>query len=369
MNILHVASGDLWAGAEVQLFHLANALDNIEEINLFVALLNHGQLEAKLIEKGIKVMVFDETQLSPLQIFRKLKAFSIQVKPNIIHSHRIKENILSGLVAKFVGCKNIRTVHGDTETRKTGFSLRANFLFFLDKFFSRYFQHKIIAVSDELASKLTQRYQLDKITTINNSINIDYVVQKSKEVINFNFQSEKIKIGFIGRFVPVKRVELFYEIAKQVVLANDKIDFYMLGDGPLFDEIKSTTERDKLSHRIHLLGFVENSAPYLKQLDYLMFTSKHEGLPMTLLEAMALETAIISTDLTTIKSILRGNECGYFFENEQPRDMANYINQLTQDKALTCKKVQAAKNILEQNYSLKINLNKYIDVYRQALGF
>jgi glycosyltransferase involved in cell wall biosynthesis len=115
------------------------------------------------------------------------------------------------------------------------------------------------------------------------------------------------------------------------------------------------------------VGFVENSAPYLKKLDYLLFTSKHEGLPMTLLESMALETVVISTNLPTIKSVLNGDECGFFPESEVPEAMATSINQLVKDNSLKQKKAKAAKDILNRDYSLKTNIKKYLAVYQQLL--
>lgn len=367
MNIIQLASGDLWAGAEVQLFHLACALDSIEEIQLSVVLLNRGQLADKLIEKGVKVLVLDEAQLSSWAILKQLKEYAAQFKPNIIHTHRTKENILGGLVAKFVGCKNVRTLHGDSEGARSLLSFRANILFSLDRIFARLFQHKIIAVSEELNKKISQRYQKSKVLTINNSINVDYVLEKSNEEIDLDFSKNEISIGFVGRFVPVKRVDLFYQIAKETAGINHTINFYMIGDGPLFDKIRNLIKQDSLEHRIHLVGFVENSAPYLKQLDYLLFTSEHEGLPMTLLESMALETVVISTHLPSIKSILKGDECGFFPESEDPKLVAEYIDKLTQDKTLRNKKALGAKNILKQDYSLESNLQKYLSLYQKLL--
>jgi len=72
MKVMHIASGDLWAGAEVQLFHLARSLVKEKDIQLLVVLLNHGQLERELINQGISVTVFDEEQVSGFSIFKSI---------------------------------------------------------------------------------------------------------------------------------------------------------------------------------------------------------------------------------------------------------------------------------------------------------
>ena len=68
VRVLHIASGDLWAGAEVQLFTLAKALKDNTNTIVDIVLLNYGTLEKKLLGKGINVIVFDETKLSSLAI-------------------------------------------------------------------------------------------------------------------------------------------------------------------------------------------------------------------------------------------------------------------------------------------------------------
>ena len=71
IRVLHIASGDLWAGAEVQLFTLAKALKNNTNTIVEIILLNHGVLEKKLLSIGINVIVLDESKLNSLVILQK----------------------------------------------------------------------------------------------------------------------------------------------------------------------------------------------------------------------------------------------------------------------------------------------------------
>lgn len=368
---MHVASGDLWAGAEVQLFHLATALNNDEDVSLVVILLNHGQLERQLIEKGVSVRVFDESTYSTLNIFHKIKSVANELQVDVIHSHREKENVLVSVIAKIIGCHSVRTVHGDSEFGASLFDFRQHLIYLINKFCGSYLQDKIISVSGELTDKLSRTFGADKLVTINNSVNVDYINKRSQEPIDTTIVTEsRINIGFVGRFVPVKRVSFYYEVAKRVITLLPKADihFYMIGDGPLFNEINSKVECEQLSHRIHLLGFVENSAPYIKQLSYLMFTSEHEGLPMTLLEAMALETPVISTNLPSLKNVLNGNHGGYFHDSENPDEFADFVANLIQyyDKSIV--KAKLAKSILNNEYALAANINKYVELYKNILS-
>ncbi len=116
LKVVHVASGDLWAGAEVQLFSLAIQLQRLPSIELYICLLNYGQLYDKLTNSGVRVSVFNEQKLSTLgigiQLYRTLRQF----KPDILHTHRLKENIIGSVVAIFLGnTPSLRTVHGAPE--------------------------------------------------------------------------------------------------------------------------------------------------------------------------------------------------------------------------------------------------------------
>lgn len=369
MKIIHIASGDLWAGAEVQLYHLATELVKISDITLLVVLLNHGQLEQKLIAKGISVKVINESKLSFLQIVSEFKSIAQSFSVEIIHSHRIKENIIGGIVAMICKCKNIRTIHGDIEQTDTSWSLRAFALKVGDRFFAHFVQDKIIAVSDELYRKLAERYNSNKIVAINNSINVDYIIDSAKQPIDTNINSKNINIGFVGRFVHVKRVKLFYQIAKEVIRKNTDLNvhFHMIGDGPELDDIKASVLEDNVDEKIHLIGFVENSAPYIKRLDYLMFTSKHEGLPMVLLESMALETAVISTNLSTVRTVLQNELAGYFPDSEDYKIFAERVSQIIREPNIKLIKSQEAKKILESQFALSTNIDKYVQLYKDTL--
>ena len=115
-RVLHLASGDLWAGAEAQLFTLVTTLHHSLRVPVSVVLFNHGTLEYRLRNAGIEVLVLDESRLNSLQILRKLMRIIPQYHPDIIHTHGFKQNILASLATLFSGnTPSLRTVHGAAE--------------------------------------------------------------------------------------------------------------------------------------------------------------------------------------------------------------------------------------------------------------
>ena len=83
--MLQVASGDLWAGAEVQLFNLCEQLQGSDPVTLDVVLLNEGELAGHLREIGVTVTVLDETSMSFWALYTALVTHCQELRPDIIH--------------------------------------------------------------------------------------------------------------------------------------------------------------------------------------------------------------------------------------------------------------------------------------------
>jgi len=371
MKIIQFSSGDLWAGAEVQLYHMVCSMNNLEDIDLTVILLNHGQLEKKLIRQNIKVVVLDESQFNSIKIFFMFKALVKELKPDLIHTHRTKENILGGIAAFVSGCKSVRTVHGANEFKVSLYNIKAFSYALADKLVGRFLQNRIIVVSDELKCKLSNEYPVTHLTVIKNSVSAKYIEDQATARLDSISEPDQLNVCFIGRFVPVKRIDLFYNVAKEVIKSRKglNVHFHMIGDGPLWRDYHNRVSTDNLESRIHLTGFVKNTAPYLKKMDLLLFTSDHEGLPMTLLEAMILGVPVLArNNLKTIRQVLREGECGYIKSFDNIKAAAVSLVDILTDNIDREKKVELAKKTIHTEYLIEKNIKLYIKLYRETLA-
>ena len=89
IHVLHIASGDLWAGAEVMLYTLAKTLYKELNTQVSIVLLNHGILEQRLRNCGVSVNVLDESRLSSFQILQQLNKIIDDFKPVSMYYVRI----------------------------------------------------------------------------------------------------------------------------------------------------------------------------------------------------------------------------------------------------------------------------------------
>lgn len=367
LMVVHIASGDLWAGAEVQLFNLAKELNTKNNLNLHIILLNHGLLEEKLLAENICITVLDETKLNSLVIsFRIIKLFYL-LKPDIIHTHRLKENIMGGISSLFQWkSKSVRTVHGLQEFNIPRWKLHKYLVYKLDMLIGRYIQKRIIGVSDNMLNTLASLYTHKKINIIQNGLNYQDTIKSANEPVSFPDDAGSINIALVGRFVPVKRIDLFIDIARMLCdKYQEQYQFYIFGDGPLYKQYQAKIAEYNLDGNIHLMGFTSNILKYLKQMDLLLITSDHEGLPMNLLEAISLKVSIISHAVGAIPNVLDNGKCGTLIKSQDASEYFREIVNYTKNKDSFKLKADLAFERLTQLYDVGTTTQHYINIYNE----
>ena len=367
LKVLHIASGDLWAGAEVLLFTLAISLKKTNTI-VEVILLNHGTLEQKLLDSGLHVIVLDEEKFNSFNILLQLINTIRDIQPDIVHTHRMKENILGSIAAQLSGkIPCLRTVHGAAEYTPGWHSLPKRLIFSLDWFCGRFLQKKIIAVSEDLAELLQSDYPADKINVINNGI--DTSAQRVADTSNTPpGKTTPFKIGIAGRLVAVKRVDLFIKTAQTLMQTqlNLNVSFHIYGDGPLRKELTLLNKALQTDDILQFEGHCENMHKELQTLDALLMTSDHEGLPMILLEAMSLNVPVIAHAVGGIPKLLDYGRCGILVKEQTPKSYAEAIIRLLKhphtNTEITCHALEHVK----LKYSAENTAKKYLDMYYQC---
>ena len=118
MLIIHIIPGDLWAGAESQVYNTVYQLVRNTDHEFSVILFNKGELYKRLSKEKVTLHVISETQNSDVDICRKITNILHKTQPDVIHAHENKSHILSA-IAKLMStskCSIVRTFHGQTVT-------------------------------------------------------------------------------------------------------------------------------------------------------------------------------------------------------------------------------------------------------------
>lgn len=299
LRVLHIASGDLWAGAEVQAFTLITHLARIPNINVAAVLMNEGALASKLRSAGVQVYMLDERKLASPWIFGRLCAILRTWQPDVVHTHREKENILGSLANRlWRNVPSVRTIHGGREELGvTGWKgTRRRAVHALDRWCGRVLQQRVIAVTRELSMRVTGEFPAEKIVVIENGIDVE-AVSSEKGVAEFRASDpDATHIGIAGRLVDVKRVDLFIEAAALLLreCPQRRWRFHVFGDGPKRQNLEELASRLQLGDKMTFHGHRQDIETCVGGLDALVICSDHEGMPMISLEAAVLAVPTVA---------------------------------------------------------------------------
>jgi glycosyltransferase involved in cell wall biosynthesis len=314
--------------------------------------------------------VLDEARLNGFQILHRLVGIMRDVQPQVVHTHRLKENILGSLAARLAGnVPSLRTVHGAPEHNPSRLRFPKRMIALLDRLCGRFLQRRIVAVSDDLAALLRQAFPEERICVIENGIDIDSLGAQLTKRPKTETESDHntFKIGLAGRLVRVKRADLFIQTAKYVQEHYPQLHarFHIFGDGPLRGELTRLARDLGTKHILRFEGHSDHIHEELQNLDALLMTSDHEGLPMILLEAMAVEVPIIAHAVGGIPSLLDHGSCGVLVHNHSAAGYAKAIYELATRTSVQEKLTANALNRVKKQYSATANAAAYCSLYNQ----
>lgn len=338
LRVLHVFSGDLWAGAEVMVYSLLKNLHNDPNLEILALSLNEGTLSRKLGEAGISVWVIPEAEHSFAAIlwkaFRHLRGKRIE----IIHSHRYKENLLAFILSRVLGTRTIiATLHGLAEPAPgTAMRWRLRFRVGMDYLLLRRFFTRVVAVSKDMKETLIRDRGFDggKVALIHNGIGVPPALTPADPSAEYGSDSRAVHIGTVGRLVAVKDFELFLQVAAKVKARFPAVHFSILGDGPLKEKLMKVAKGLGLEDSVEFLSPQADPMPYYQSLDIYLNTSVHEGLPLSILEAMSCARPVVAPAVGGLLEVISHGEDGFLVEGRKPQGFVDWCLKLIQEEGL-----------------------------------
>ncbi len=221
---------------------------------------------------------------------------------------------------------------------------------------------KLIALSDEWKDNLQQIVPEEKIVVIENYC----IIPKQKDGDDYS-KPKKIKILFLGEIGKRKGC---FDIPAVISKVNEKeknFQLIMAGDGNPEEvrEIKSLMQDYGLTEKVTFPGWVRGKEKdkLLRTSDILFFPSYHEGMPMTVLEAMAYGKAIVTTNVGGIPQLIEEDVSGYLCKPGDLSDMAEHLIELIRCPEKICELGKAARKTAIDRYSIENHVEKLLALY------
>lgn len=334
-------------GAETMAAQLAKALNkDLFDVSFIT---NHSLSKTRVLDivtsdSNIKIYSLNEDAGMSLRARKKMMRILKQIKPDVIHTHLHSYPYVMTYAIKH-HIPIIHTMHNMPifESKKLG-RIILKFLF----------KHKFaipVGISNIISEQIKELYHVPSYTIYNPVDVSKFDIKKDKQK-QFTFIT-------IGRMSEQKNQQLLLKSFRILVNNYKNVKLIFVGDGVLKDDLLKLTNDLKLNDYIEYVGNVNDVENYLKIADAFVLSSIYEGLPMTILEAMAASLPIISTNVGGVKDIVTNN--GILVKVDE-NDLAKAMLSLIENEKL-CNEFKNNSYENAKNYDLSKIVKEYEELY------
>lgn len=353
MNILYLITGLGLGGAEKVVVDLADQMLNAGHLVKIVYLKG----DILVYPKSPKIELVCLNLNSPMNFYSAFKAYKetiLSFQPDVVHAHMVHANIFARLSRIFITSnKLICSAHSSDEGGKLRMLAYkyTNFLSDINTNVSRYASESMI----EKGAFPTG------VLTIYNGIDLNKFVKKKK--IEKLKNLEEIKFLSIGRFNEAKDYpNLFNAIVMLKNYTAKKIKFYIAGDGELRPMLEDLIHSLNIQEEVELLGRRSDIPELLSGADFFILSSKHEGLPTVVIEAMACDCFVIATNCGGSAEIM--GDTGILVKPQDSKELANGVIQALQIKPeILHDNNRRARQRVENLFTLEKSVNAWLSLY------
>ena len=298
-------------------------------------------------------------------VWPRLRALVRERGIDIVHAHEYKTDLLAWLLSRFEGVTALSTVHG-----WTGHSSRERrFYYPLDKRVLAFFP-RLIAVSSEIRQELIQTgTRPERVTTVLNGIDHRaFWRDRSKEAVvraALGLEPGDIAIGDVGRLEPQKRFDLLIDAVAELRTTLPNIKLLIVGEGSLRETLTAQVARLGLEGACRLLGHRTDIPSLHHAFDLFVQSSDYEGTPNSVLEAMALETPVVATDVGGTAELVRHEIDGLIVPPANLTALVRAIKTALSDRVLTAARAASARRRVETDLSFETRMATVEAIYTE----
>lgn len=343
-------------GAEKNLFIVSNFLSKKFKKVFIVtsSIVNKKKFDNKIKIISPRFSIWNKFGRNIKSIISILILIRLFLKKDNLLVLSFQSNILAIILCKIFSKKII--------TRSNSFPNDWTNSFIKKKIFKKIYSLADHTIVNSLRTKkdFLENYKINP-TCIYNPLDKQRILNLSRKSTPKIFKKNKLKIINVGRLSKEKDHITFLK-ALNLLKGEINFDVVIMGRGKLKNEIKQFIKKHSLQKNIRLIGYKSNPYPYIKQSDFLILTSIHEGLPNILLEAIVLKKFVISSDCVSgPKEILSNGKGGALFKIKNFKELKKLIVFYKNNPSKVNQKIKfSSRNATRFDYYK--NLNKYLNV-------
>ncbi|GAB4420738.1 MAG: glycosyltransferase family 4 protein [Thermodesulfovibrionales bacterium] len=357
LTILHTESSDGWGGQEIRILQESLGMINRGH-RIIIAAPGDSNIFSRAKDRGIEVIPVHFEKKNPLSLLRMISIVKRE-GVDILNTHSSSDSWVASVAARLSRSpvRIIRTRHLSTPIGRS----------VLSRIIYNVLPDAIITTGKQIRQAMISYNNFDgsRIFSIPTGIDLE---RFNPERVNPAFQSGGFSIGMIGVLRSWKGHRYFIQSVPEILKSIPDAIFYIVGDGPQYEDITRLIERLSLKDRVFMLGHREDIPEIIASLNMVVHPSyANEGVPQSVLQAMAMERPVVASDAGATKEVIINGKTGFLIEARNPGQIAERIIELYKNPELMVRFGKAGRKIVEKNYSIETMLDKIETLYDRLL--
>ena len=321
--------------------------------------------------KGLTFYEIEERGKFDLRVLKRLREIVLRHDINLVHAHDHKSDLFAYLLRRWLWRRQLTLL--STAHAWVMLGLKGELYRRLDLSLMRRFDH-LIAVSHATKGEMVEAgVPANLISVIHNGIDTDAWTRNRVS----NFLREELKvgqgfpvIGYVGRIMPEKDLETWLCAAALVSQKHPQARFVLVGegkDGTTLEQLKRLAAELGIADRTYFPGYRSDLPPVYSAFDIFALSSRREGLPNSILEAMAMGLPVVTTNVAGAKELVVDGITGFVLPQGDVNGISKAILTIVGDENLRLRLGQIGRERVERQFSFSRRVHNVETLYAQVL--
>ena len=361
LKVLHVVAPGDFGGLEQVVLQLAAGRSARGMPTEVFILVTEGSRTPTLVEMlnaaGVRATVRQFAHRAYREERKAIQTAAEEFGADVVHTHGYHPDVLVGTLARSMRTGRVSTAHG-----VTGGNFKNRIFEWLQRRAWRSFD-VVVAVSGPLQAKLVRSgVPATVVALCPNAWSGTAALDRASARERLRLPPSGRYVGWVGRLSREKGADVMIRAMAHV---SPEINLVMIGDGPEREVLKQLANELNVSSRVTWAGQVQGAGQCMAAFDAFALSSRTEGTPMVLFEAMAAGVPIVATAVGGVPDVVSTAEA-ILVRSEAPAELASGIDRLFKAAADAATRVEAARRRLDERYALAPWLGRYEEFYGRA---
>jgi glycosyltransferase involved in cell wall biosynthesis len=316
---------------------------------------------------GIDYVEVPEKHSFDVGVWPRLRKLVRDKRIDIVHAHDYKTDLMALALGRWEKIVPLSTAHG-----WTGHNPRDQVYYFFDKQLLKRFP-RVVAVSSEIKSELVRTgSNPSRVTVVLNGIDHRKFRRDPARVAParaaYGLAPDDVAIGAIGRLEPQKRFDLLMQAFAELRKRHPRLKLLIAGEGSARPELEAEALRLELGPACMLLGHCDDVSKVHHAIDVFVQSSKYEGTPNAVLEAMAFESPIVATSAGGTAELVRDGIDGLIVPPLDVPALIKATDGLLSDMNAGAQRVRSARQRIEGELSFETRMRRVETIYDELMG-